>query len=62
VDPKTDALLEVTRRHTRALSKQLRLVSRLHAQLADHLDEVAAQTAQPEEAQRNDDDPQDEAE
>jgi hypothetical protein len=47
VDAETAALLEVTRRHTRALARQLRTVARLHAQLADRLDETAAQTAQP---------------
>jgi hypothetical protein len=56
LDPDTAALLEVTRRHTRALAKQARTVGRLHAQLADRLDELAAHqtpTAQPKEAQRD---------
>jgi hypothetical protein len=47
------ALIDLTRRQTRALARQLRVVASLHAQLADHLDEVA-EIAQPEEAQRND--------
>jgi hypothetical protein len=60
LDPETLALLEVTRRHSRAAVKQLRTVTRLQAQLADRLDEVAAQAiAQPEEAQRDEHDEED---
>lgn len=63
MDSDSRALLEVTRQHTRAVSRQLRTVAQLHAQLADRLDELAAEhDAQPEEAQRDgssneDDDP-----
>lgn len=54
MDADTAALLEVTRRQTRALAGHLRTVARLHAQLADHLDEVVATDAKPKEAQRDD--------
>lgn len=52
MDDETRALLEVTRKHTRSLARQMRTVAALHAQLADRLD-AAALPAQPEEAQRD---------
>jgi hypothetical protein len=55
--PDDRALLEVTRRHTRAAAKQMRTTGQLLAQMADRLDEVAADyDAQPKEAQRDEQD------